>query len=432
MGLYTAFRKNGAPTFYEANKTPFEADLLESGLIFCIVILAFSFYVVLPGIRGKEKLFTFTRITVSLFIGASILLSNFAMSWEESVISDTETKYKAGSGKDIVAEIGLHIGLRGVNITLKGEPEMQLNETINYNEHFSWEWRQGRLGFGPFAGRFAREYRAAQFRGLPLPILWIAEYFTFDGEGVRWGRFYRQAGWYTHILLWTAFPLWVLANILFFVLLRYGAYMLILTGICMVSGNIIWATVRNFNPLVIPFSAEHIMRFSFSSAFWLCLITGILCLVLGAVIFVLDLRYPRHIATFFNVDVLQDSEEIQVEEVNAAAAEVKDENVEDEDEDEDVEKRNNGASNAPRPETSNEDDIYEVRFDIPAPKMRSERTFTQRFQKNRRKTKRPPPPPPQHENSSEEEAYENAEAVRFYAQGKKASPKQVQLEMGAS
>ena len=31
-----------------------------------------------------------------------------------------------------------------------GEPEKQLNETINYNEHFSWEWRQGRLGFGPF------------------------------------------------------------------------------------------------------------------------------------------------------------------------------------------------------------------------------------------------------------------------------------------
>lgn len=52
------------------------------------------------------------------------------------------------------------------------------------------------------AGRFNKEYRAAQFRGLPLPILWIAEYFTFDGEGIRWGRHYRQAGWFSHILLW--------------------------------------------------------------------------------------------------------------------------------------------------------------------------------------------------------------------------------------
>lgn len=52
------------------------------------------------------------------------------------------------------------------------------------------------------AGRFNQEYRAAQFRGLPLPILWIAEYFTFDGEGIRWGRHYRQAGWFSHIMLW--------------------------------------------------------------------------------------------------------------------------------------------------------------------------------------------------------------------------------------
>lgn len=40
-----------------------------------------------------------------------------------------------------------------IYISKTGEPEKQLNETINYNEHFSWEWRQGRPGFGPF-GKF--------------------------------------------------------------------------------------------------------------------------------------------------------------------------------------------------------------------------------------------------------------------------------------
>ncbi len=52
------------------------------------------------------------------------------------------------------------------------------------------------------AGEFNQEYRAAQMKGLPYPILWIAEYFTIDGEGIRWGRHYLQAGFYTHILLW--------------------------------------------------------------------------------------------------------------------------------------------------------------------------------------------------------------------------------------
>jgi len=42
-----------------------------------------------------------------------------------------------------------------------GEPEQQLNETIFYNEHFGWEWDQGRLGFGPngiFASLFINNH----------------------------------------------------------------------------------------------------------------------------------------------------------------------------------------------------------------------------------------------------------------------------------
>ena len=36
-------------------------------------------------------------------------------------------------------------------ISYTGSPnETQLGERIDYNEHFSWEWNQGRLGFGPF------------------------------------------------------------------------------------------------------------------------------------------------------------------------------------------------------------------------------------------------------------------------------------------
>ena len=52
------------------------------------------------------------------------------------------------------------------------------------------------------AGMFNREFREGQQKGLPYPILWIAEYFVLDGEGVRWGRHYRQAGYYSHIMMW--------------------------------------------------------------------------------------------------------------------------------------------------------------------------------------------------------------------------------------
>jgi len=52
------------------------------------------------------------------------------------------------------------------------------------------------------AGELQQSFRQAQIRGLPLPILWVVDYFTMDGEGLRYGRHYRTAGWYAHIAMW--------------------------------------------------------------------------------------------------------------------------------------------------------------------------------------------------------------------------------------
>jgi dual oxidase maturation factor 1 len=77
----------------------------------------------------------------------SKIVCNFEYAWESDVIK-VNTQYKTGINKHINATIGLHIGLRGINITLKGTPEKYFGETIDYNEHFSWEWNQGREGYG--------------------------------------------------------------------------------------------------------------------------------------------------------------------------------------------------------------------------------------------------------------------------------------------
>lgn len=70
-----------------------------------------------------------------------------------------------------------------------------------------------------------------------------------------------------------AFPLWLLTNILFFVLLRYGAYFLIMTGLSIITANIIWATLRNFNDLKIPWE-DGVMEFSYGGSFYISLLTG--------------------------------------------------------------------------------------------------------------------------------------------------------------
>lgn len=72
-----------------------------------------------------------------------------------------------------------------------------------------------------------------------------------------------------------ALPLWVITVILFFILLKYGAYFLMLTGLTMVGANIAWASLRNVNELIIPFSAEHKLEFHFGSCFFVNLVTGL-------------------------------------------------------------------------------------------------------------------------------------------------------------
>ena len=52
---------------------------------------------------------------------------------------------------------------------------------------------------------FQEEYAAALKKGLPFPILTVAEYLSVDAEGFCWGRTYRAAGYYTCIFLWSRY-----------------------------------------------------------------------------------------------------------------------------------------------------------------------------------------------------------------------------------
>lgn len=67
----------------------------------------------------------------------------------------------------------------------------QLNETINYNEEFTW-----RLG-----KNYAEEYARALEKGLPDPVLYMAEKFAPNSPCGLHGQ-YRLAGHYTSAILW--------------------------------------------------------------------------------------------------------------------------------------------------------------------------------------------------------------------------------------
>ncbi|KAK7079088.1 hypothetical protein SK128_001196 [Halocaridina rubra] len=309
VGWFDMGRMPPFPAIYGEWKTPVTVDVLEIGWIVAFFTLLISFYSILPA--SKNFLAKSVRVTLFLAVGLIIMLCNFGQEWEVGKVH-TRTQYKAGTPDEIRADIGVKLGLRSVNITLKGNPvasESALNgETINYNERFTWAWAQGRAGFGPFAGQIQRDYRAAQYRGSPYPILWIAEYFTFDGEGIRFGRHYRVSGWYSHICLWSAFPMWLMAVILFKMVISYGAIALTITGLLLVIAAIIWAANRNFIELEIPFE-DGILKTHYGIHWYLSLCTGIACIIAGLLVLVFANRYYDELHRFFGNNPLSILEE---------------------------------------------------------------------------------------------------------------------------
>jgi len=338
-----AFRPQPGPAIYPDNKTPFKNDILEVGIFVAFAMIAFSFLIIIPGIRGWERLWATIRVFVALWIGTVLLVTNFAYTWQ----TDTKcvrTQYKAYTPVhapiEIQAEVGLHIGLRGINVTLIERPYAECTgsgpqseideylrerpfpgENINYNEAFRWAdpWFQGRFGFGRFASRLNQEFREAQFTGDPYPILWIAEYFTLDGEQIRWFRKFRQAGWYAHIFLWLGFATYLLSMLLFIFVISTGAIFMLYTGLMMLSACASFGIIIiNSPPLKVPFgNNEGAVTFLFPTfgwAWWLTLWTGIATVALAILIWVLNYFMPRRIATVFHHSVVEEDEFFQVDE----------------------------------------------------------------------------------------------------------------------
>ncbi|XP_062503750.1 dual oxidase maturation factor 1-like [Corticium candelabrum] len=151
------------------------------------------------------------------------------------------------------------------------------------------------------ANQLNREFRDAQWRGMPLPILWIAEYFTLDGENIRWNRGYREAGFYTHGLLWSAFGLWLIVNFLFLYSPRIGCYMWGLTGVILLTSVIMYTgIIYKWPELKIPFR-DGDLELNYGWSFWLIAASGMFCIISFLALFVLDWRWPLLFMSLFDL-----------------------------------------------------------------------------------------------------------------------------------
>lgn len=281
--------------FYPLQRTAFIFSGRLLTIILVFLVLAVSLLLILPGIRGKSRLFWMFRIIISLFIGAVIVALNFTSDWAEASVT-TNATYKSFSNAVINADIGLHVGLYGINVTLKGNPVVQFNETINYNEVFSWHHTMQEV------------YEDALERGLPNPILYIAEKFTLSSPcGLIFQ--YRYSGRYASATLWTAFCCWLLANILFSMpVILYAGYMMIATAAFIFFSMASFSTIMNVPQCVFSIGTASFVT-DYSHSFWLALATGVLCTIIGILVVLFDFLVPEKIKEAFSVGVDGDDDD---------------------------------------------------------------------------------------------------------------------------
>nr|XP_058913526.1 LOW QUALITY PROTEIN: dual oxidase maturation factor 1 [Kogia breviceps] len=248
--------------FYAGPKPNYPMVTTLAVIIAIFLTSLVTFIIILPGIRGKTRLFWILRVVTSLFIGAVILAVNFSSEWSVGQVS-TNTSYKAFSSE----WISTAVGLGGVNIPLTGDPVQQLKETGDYNKEFTW-----RLG-----ENYAKEYAKALEKGLPDPVLYLAKKFTPHSPCGLYGQ-YRLAGHYTSATLWVAFLCWLLADVMLsmpvLVYGVYGGHMLLATGVFQLLGPLFFSMAMSLTPpcpLHLGTATLHTHR---GPAFWVTLTTG--------------------------------------------------------------------------------------------------------------------------------------------------------------
>lgn len=167
-------------------------------------------------------------------------------------------------------------------------------------------------------------YKHALKRGLPYPILTVAEYFALGQEGFAWGGQYRAAGYYAGIMLWydlaifthkhyvhfniiylvlvyrASLASWLLMNLLLIAVPRYGAYMKVLTGLLLVLTTVGYYLMLPKRPLTIIIEGGQ-LEFKLGWCFWLVLVAGVLCLFVGLIISFIDLVWPHTFSTILEV-----------------------------------------------------------------------------------------------------------------------------------
>ncbi|CAK8698107.1 dual oxidase maturation factor 1-like [Clavelina lepadiformis] len=305
---------DGFPPFYVERSSPVFGETSQYYLAYAFIAIFIGILLVLPGVKGRERIYFLLRWSLSFFIGATIIACLQGNSWHVGSVEGL-MPFKVESEEMVNFKVGFMAGLSNFNVTLSGFSKSEFGGRLLFSEKYYYL-------------KTDEEFANSLRKGLPFPILNVVEHFSVQKISSIWkfGRRYWVAGHYGIYMLWVAFAIWILANVLFHAVLRYGGLLLVFCGVLMIGANISFLSITTHNcnlEVHLGYTKDVVLRPTLGWCFWLCLSVGIFCILCGVAITIADHFYSKAVARFFNLPRDKDLllEDIEVDTFSSGSAE---------------------------------------------------------------------------------------------------------------
>ncbi len=151
------------------------------------------------------------------------------------------------------------------------------------------------------AEEMREQFKAALERGLPVPILTVVNYLSHQEEGFRWSVDFRLAGFFCQFTLTLTLISWAWMNIFFLVIPQHGAIAMITTGLLALLSVFLYWILLPSRDMIININGS-VLQFRFDGCYWTVLTTGLVALLTGIVLLIVEIQHPGSLTFDLELD----------------------------------------------------------------------------------------------------------------------------------
>lgn len=275
--------RNELPFFFADRRTPVLLEPIFLPLLLIVAAVLIGFCLILPGIRGRERIFAALRFFMLGSAGLWMFFSFFCTEWISASTQSTVQLY-SHENELVESDIKLQMGFFSANITLRATDEVRFPNR-NWNERFQMH-------------QVDSDYNVLLKNGVPSPILEIASHFTSRSSRLSLQRSKKFVLFFRISFAFQALSLilWLVSICIITKTISVGAQFLLLSGL----GQVMACTLIAFIPEMIIHLPGSKLETGFGWCWSLNLGMGIYAFFLGIVIQIMECFAQPQIQEFFN------------------------------------------------------------------------------------------------------------------------------------